>query len=225
VTGVTVNPLPSRHVTCWLPLCMPTGLLEQYLLRNIIKRTGSQKRSKSQPSQDSGPDTYDAEMVLCETILKVLASERVTVHRSHFPIAASHPHPTTHVRCVSIFLDKNRRYIGTSQSKRPPKRTQRTPHLSSDGELQPCWIQVRLSLLVSGSSGLQLLAPSLCAVAASTLSSSSITPTSSSRPMPTGFWPPGCHHRNVSVAVDLPGRFRPQFRVKNRHDIGKSQSI
>jgi hypothetical protein len=33
------------------------------------------------------------------------------------------------VRCVSIFLDKNRRYIGKSQPKRPPKRTQRTPHL------------------------------------------------------------------------------------------------
>eukprot|EP01047_Picozoa_sp_COSAG01_P010244 COSAG01_NODE_431_length_17124_cov_26.577386_7_plen_233_part_00 len=31
-------------------------------------------------------------------------------------------------RCVSIFLDKNRRYIGKSQSKRPPKRTQRPPH-------------------------------------------------------------------------------------------------
>jgi hypothetical protein len=30
--------------------------------------------------------------------------------------------------CVSIFLDKNRRYIGKSQSKRPLKRTQRTPH-------------------------------------------------------------------------------------------------
>jgi hypothetical protein len=37
------------------------------------------------------------------------------------------PRPTR-VRCVSILLDKNRRYIGKSQSKRPPKRTQRTPH-------------------------------------------------------------------------------------------------
>jgi hypothetical protein len=35
----------------------------------------------------------------------------------------------TRVRCVSIFLDKNRRYIGKSQSERPPERTQRTPHL------------------------------------------------------------------------------------------------
>eukprot|EP01047_Picozoa_sp_COSAG01_P033308 COSAG01_NODE_2445_length_7675_cov_30.173036_6_plen_214_part_00 len=35
----------------------------------------------------------------------------------------------TRVRCVSIFLDKNRRYIGKSQSKRKPKRTQQTPHL------------------------------------------------------------------------------------------------
>ena len=34
----------------------------------------------------------------------------------------------TRVRCVSIFLDKNRRYIGTSQPKRPPERKQRTPH-------------------------------------------------------------------------------------------------
>eukprot|EP01049_Picozoa_sp_SAG25_P012258 SAG25_NODE_1630_length_2648_cov_6.231463_1_plen_192_part_00 len=31
-------------------------------------------------------------------------------------------------RCVSIFLDKNRRYIGKSQSERPPERTQRPPH-------------------------------------------------------------------------------------------------
>eukprot|EP01047_Picozoa_sp_COSAG01_P074873 COSAG01_NODE_12651_length_1704_cov_1.047352_1_plen_144_part_10 len=29
----------------------------------------------------------------------------------------------TRGRCVSIFLDKNRRYIGKSQPKRPPKRT------------------------------------------------------------------------------------------------------
>eukprot|EP01047_Picozoa_sp_COSAG01_P052495 COSAG01_NODE_5526_length_4205_cov_3.424744_4_plen_256_part_00 len=35
------------------------------------------------------------------------------------------------VRRVSIFLGRSRRYIGKSQSKRPPKRTQRTPH-------QPC---------------------------------------------------------------------------------------
>jgi hypothetical protein len=28
-------------------------------------------------------------------------------------------------RCVSIFLDKNRRYVGKSQPKRPPKRAQR----------------------------------------------------------------------------------------------------
>jgi hypothetical protein len=32
------------------------------------------------------------------------------------------------VRCVSIFRDKNRHYIGKSQSKWPPKGTQRTPH-------------------------------------------------------------------------------------------------
>jgi hypothetical protein len=31
-------------------------------------------------------------------------------------------------RCVSIFLDKDRRYIGKYQSKLPPKRTQRPPH-------------------------------------------------------------------------------------------------
>eukprot|EP01047_Picozoa_sp_COSAG01_P031639 COSAG01_NODE_2253_length_8073_cov_14.930524_5_plen_188_part_00 len=36
--------------------------------------------------------------------------------------------PSTRVRCVSIFLDGNRRYIGKSQTKRPPKRTRRTPH-------------------------------------------------------------------------------------------------
>jgi hypothetical protein len=28
-------------------------------------------------------------------------------------------------RCVSIFLDKNKRYIGKSQSQRPPKKAQR----------------------------------------------------------------------------------------------------
>jgi hypothetical protein len=31
-------------------------------------------------------------------------------------------------RCASIFLDKNGRHIGKSQSKRPTKRTQRPPH-------------------------------------------------------------------------------------------------
>jgi hypothetical protein len=34
----------------------------------------------------------------------------------------------TRVRGVSIFLDKNRSDIGKSQPKRPPNRTQRTPH-------------------------------------------------------------------------------------------------
>jgi hypothetical protein len=36
------------------------------------------------------------------------------------------PPPPTRVRGVSIFLDKNRRHIGKSQSKRPPKRTDAT---------------------------------------------------------------------------------------------------
>jgi hypothetical protein len=34
-------------------------------------------------------------------------------------------------RCVSIFLDKNRRYIGKSQSKRPPKRSRRRSRVGS----------------------------------------------------------------------------------------------
>jgi hypothetical protein len=34
-------------------------------------------------------------------------------------------------RCVSIFLDKNIRYIGKSQSNRPPKRTQRPPGVAT----------------------------------------------------------------------------------------------
>ena len=33
-------------------------------------------------------------------------------------------------RCAFTFLDKNRCHIGESQSKRPPQRTQRPPHLS-----------------------------------------------------------------------------------------------
>jgi hypothetical protein len=41
------------------------------------------------------------------------------------PCPAAAPPPP---RCVSIFRDKNRRHIGKSQSKRPPKRTQRPPH-------------------------------------------------------------------------------------------------
>jgi hypothetical protein len=41
-----------------------------------------------------------------------------------FGVTEAHAVPhTTRVRCVSIFLDKNRRYIGKSQSQRPPKRT------------------------------------------------------------------------------------------------------
>jgi hypothetical protein len=51
---------------------------------------------------------------------------------------------TTRVRCVSLFLDnKNRRYIGKSQSKRPPERTQRTPHRASSkpsSTRQNAWI-------------------------------------------------------------------------------------
>eukprot|EP01047_Picozoa_sp_COSAG01_P108796 COSAG01_NODE_37702_length_500_cov_0.411471_1_plen_99_part_10 len=31
-------------------------------------------------------------------------------------------------RCVSMFLDRNRRHIGESQPERPPKQTQRPPH-------------------------------------------------------------------------------------------------
>jgi hypothetical protein len=50
-------------------------------------------------------------------------------HRQHRQQQHHHRALTTRVRCVSIFLDKNRRYIGKSQSKWPPKRTQRTPHL------------------------------------------------------------------------------------------------
>eukprot|EP01047_Picozoa_sp_COSAG01_P040151 COSAG01_NODE_3361_length_6199_cov_4.450492_9_plen_244_part_00 len=49
--------------------------------------------------------------------------------------AAAGPCPTR-VRCVSIFFDKNRFYIGKTQSKRPPERTQRTPHPDS---LAPPW--------------------------------------------------------------------------------------
>jgi hypothetical protein len=37
-------------------------------------------------------------------------------------------------RCVSIFLDKNRRRMGKSQSKRPPKSTQRPPHQVGEGD-------------------------------------------------------------------------------------------
>eukprot|EP01047_Picozoa_sp_COSAG01_P001944 COSAG01_NODE_48_length_31904_cov_21.696997_28_plen_197_part_00 len=36
-------------------------------------------------------------------------------------------------RCVSILLDKNRRHIGKSQSKRPPERTQRGASQRSNG--------------------------------------------------------------------------------------------
>jgi hypothetical protein len=46
--------------------------------------------------------------------------------------AGAAPRPSTRVRCVLIFLDKNRRYIGKSQSKRPPIRTQRAPHQLAD---------------------------------------------------------------------------------------------
>jgi hypothetical protein len=62
---------------------------------------------------------------------RVLVLDRANRRRSPIQrqICAIGP---TRVRCVSIFLDKNRRDIGKSQSKRPPKRTQRTPHPSCD---------------------------------------------------------------------------------------------
>jgi hypothetical protein len=43
----------------------------------------------------------------------------------------------TRVRGVSTFLDKNRRCIGKSQSTRPPKRTQRTPHRQASASSGP----------------------------------------------------------------------------------------
>jgi hypothetical protein len=56
------------------------------------------------------------------------------------PAPSGHPQ-LTRVRCVSIFLDENRRYRGKSQSKRPPKRTQRPPHQPrpATGTRQPLW--------------------------------------------------------------------------------------
>jgi hypothetical protein len=51
------------------------------------------------------------------------------------------PLPPAPGRCVSIFLDQNRCHIGKSQSKKPPKRTQRPPHqprrapLRTEGDL------------------------------------------------------------------------------------------
>jgi hypothetical protein len=45
------------------------------------------------------------------------------------PASATPPAPPRRGRWVSIFLDRNTGYTGKSQSKRPPKRTQRPPHL------------------------------------------------------------------------------------------------
>jgi hypothetical protein len=65
-------------------------------------------------------------------------TRRVSVSRSlscHLVQAecSGRPSRPTRRRCVSIFLDKNRRYTGKSQSKQPPKRTQRTPHRAASG--------------------------------------------------------------------------------------------
>jgi hypothetical protein len=46
-------------------------------------------------------------------------------------------HPPGRGRCVSIFLDKNRRYIGKPQSKWPPERTPRPPHPAASSSLEP----------------------------------------------------------------------------------------
>jgi hypothetical protein len=66
----------------------------------------------------------NAELVLMPTRTPKLARER----------RASYPP----VRCISTVLDKNRRYMGTSQSKRPPKRTPRTPHLLALHKWRSC---------------------------------------------------------------------------------------
>jgi hypothetical protein len=52
-------------------------------------------------------------------------------------------------RCVSIFLDKSRRHIAKSQSKRPPKRTQRPPHRASRWSAPSCAARTRARVQVS----------------------------------------------------------------------------
>eukprot|EP01047_Picozoa_sp_COSAG01_P031357 COSAG01_NODE_2223_length_8136_cov_10.727917_10_plen_189_part_00 len=56
---------------------------------------------------------------------------------------------TTRVRCVSIFLDKNRRYIGKSQSQRPPKRSfssWQRPASEEDTRPSARWVRRQWSL-------------------------------------------------------------------------------
>eukprot|EP01047_Picozoa_sp_COSAG01_P091179 COSAG01_NODE_22838_length_839_cov_1.044595_2_plen_79_part_01 len=50
----------------------------------------------------------------------VRAQHQLVVVELPHELVAERPAAATRVRCVSIFLDKNRRYIGKSQSKRPP---------------------------------------------------------------------------------------------------------
>jgi hypothetical protein len=58
-----------------------------------------------------------------------LRHPRTGYRRARHHQSAERPPPAPgRGRCVSIFLGKNRRHICTSQSKPPPKRTQRPPH-------------------------------------------------------------------------------------------------
>eukprot|EP01047_Picozoa_sp_COSAG01_P011534 COSAG01_NODE_506_length_16125_cov_5.130912_9_plen_174_part_00 len=136
--------------------------------------------------------------------------------------------PPTRVRCASVFLDKNRRYIGESQSQQPAKMTQRTPHPAARrrrargprarAAAAPC--PRRASSSSSSSSP-----PSRCCRHCSTC------PSRQSQAVPPHPPPQHAVQHQLIRGREVPGRqpARPFpssiFRDKNRRDIGKSQSM
>eukprot|EP01047_Picozoa_sp_COSAG01_P048716 COSAG01_NODE_4768_length_4754_cov_24.235661_4_plen_141_part_00 len=92
--------------------------------------------------------------VLPEDLLCAVAVVDIPIHDEHAPSAAAPRRErcqgstrgdagvvqqATRVRCISIFLDKNRRYMGNSQPKQPPKRTQRTPYQKPIAHPHSAW--------------------------------------------------------------------------------------
>jgi hypothetical protein len=103
--GTTAHPLSRADVPCALAYCLDGDTVQRHPLQLSGRRLGQ----KVLHAHDGDAPTWHD-------------------HGGRRLGGVDDDRPTTRARYVSIFLDKNRRHIGNSQSHRPPKRTQRTPH-------------------------------------------------------------------------------------------------
>jgi hypothetical protein len=107
-------PSPRRYCSWWTRPSSISCRQLQLLTRPPAPTSPAQSRAAAAAADREPPRSARA--------------PRPPARRPPWPSPSPARRVSTRVRCVSIFLDKNRRYIGKYQSKRPPKRTQRTPH-------------------------------------------------------------------------------------------------